>query len=181
MAGYTTMYHEVEQQIAPKGLAFTHVFLQAGVGGFAAASVAAVHLSKSVSWASDCKFVIVEPTDADCVLENILNPPLKNEPLRFALGATNSIMAGLNCGQPSILAWPVLRDLASGFIALGDSYAKEAVCELHAHGVVAGESGAAGLAGLMALTQQDFLVQEKTRLGLDEKSVVLIVNTEVRI
>ena len=47
--------------------------------------------------------------------------------LLFSKGATDSIMSGLNCGLPSTTAWPVLRDLADGYVAFGDAYAKDAV------------------------------------------------------
>jgi diaminopropionate ammonia-lyase len=180
LVGYTTIFRETEEQLVEvKAEApVTHVFLQAGVGGFSSAGVAAVHLSKSKSWAKDVKFVIVEPSDADCILENVRNPPAKDEELRFALGDTDSIMAGLNCGQPSILSWPIVRDLASGFVALGDTWPREAVRKLHGLGVVAGESGVAGVAGLQALMNLPSLAQERDRLGLGPDSVVLLISTE---
>jgi len=183
MVGYTTIFREVQEQLeelfqqGQQPDQVTHVFLQAGVGGFAAAGVAAIHLSRSARWSEDVKFVVVEPTDADCMLENVRNPPDTKE-LRFCTGQTDSIMSGLNCGQPSILSWPLLRDLASGFAAVGDDWAKKGVRTLHKLGIVAGESGVAGLSALEALMTLPSLSQERTRLGLNEQSVVLLVNTE---
>ena len=67
-------------------------------------------------------------------------------------------MSGLNCGIPSLLAWPIVRDSADVFLAIEDSWALEAMRAYHRHGVVAGESGAAALAGLLALLRDDALV-----------------------
>merc|ERR1711879_780441 len=82
-------------------------------------------------------------------------------------GKTESLMAGLNCGMPSYLAWPVIRDLTDHFIAVGNDYASKSVYRAHLDGIVAGESGAAGIAGMLAAPQL-----------FDENSVVLVVNTE---
>jgi diaminopropionate ammonia-lyase len=85
-------------------------------------------------------------------------------------------MAGLNCGRPSPLAWPLVRDGLHAAIAVEDERAREAMRLLAAGGVVAGESGAAGLAGLVALV--DDHPQQARALGLDGDAVVLLVNTE---
>jgi len=177
--GYTTIFREAEEQLLrASATAVTHVFLQAGVGGFASAGVAAVHLSHSKAWHPEVKFVVVEPTDADCILENVRHPAPPNTELRSCTGATESIMAGLNCGQPSILSWPILRDLCAGFVAVGDTWAKSSVKALAKLGVVSGESGAAGLAGLQALMLSPALQTERCRLGLGADSVVMLVSTE---
>jgi diaminopropionate ammonia-lyase len=84
-------------------------------------------------------------------------------------------MAGLNCGLPSLLAWPVVHSLAGAYVSVDDDLAHEAMRSLAAVGVVAGESGAASLAGLLAVAASP---EERAALGLDESSVVLLVNTE---
>jgi diaminopropionate ammonia-lyase len=76
-------------------------------------------------------------------------------------------MAGLNCGRVSPLAWPLLSRGIEAFATVSDDRAREAVALLARDGVTAGESGAAGLAGLLAFRDQ-----------LDLNGTVLVVNTE---
>jgi diaminopropionate ammonia-lyase len=113
----------------------------------------------------------VEPADAACVLASLEAGGLVEVP-----GPHRSIMAGLNCGRPSPLAWPLVRDGLHAAIAVDDERAREAMRLLASGGVVAGESGAAGLAGLVALV--DDHAQLARQLGFGEDAVVLLVNTE---
>jgi diaminopropionate ammonia-lyase len=147
--GYGTLFAEYEEQRAAMGLAQPGVvFIQAGVGGLLAAAVA--HFRRD----SDApKIIAVEPKDAACLLESIETP--EGCPAT-ASGTQNSIMAGLNCGEPSLTAWPLVRTGVDGFLAIDDSYAVEAVRRFDSPTgndprIVAGESGAAGLAGLLAM------------------------------
>jgi diaminopropionate ammonia-lyase len=78
-------------------------------------------------------------------------------------------MAGLNCGRPSPIAWPLLSRGIEAFCAITDDRAGEAVAVLARDGITAGESGAAGLAGLLAF---------HTDLALAADATVLLVNTE---
>jgi diaminopropionate ammonia-lyase len=151
------------------------VILQAGVGGFAAAGV---RLLRS-TWTS-VRIGVVEPVDADPVLESALTA--EGVPAESG-GAQRSIMACLNCGRVSLTAWPVLRAGVDVFFTIEDVWAERAMRRLALPGapdpaVVAGESGAAGLAGLMALLQCGALDPARERLGLGSESVVMVVNTE---
>jgi diaminopropionate ammonia-lyase len=78
-------------------------------------------------------------------------------------------MAGLNCGRPSAVAWPLLSRGIEAFAAVTDQRADEAVAMLASDGITAGESGAAGLAGLLAF---------HSVLALPADATVLVVNTE---
>jgi diaminopropionate ammonia-lyase len=81
----------------------------------------------------------------------------------------DSIMAGLNCGTPSLIAWP---DLISGLrylIAIDDEDAEDAMQGLADADVISGESGAAGLAGLLAFGKE---------IGLSSTDQVLVISTE---
>lgn len=203
-AGYGSIFREVEEEVAREknwSGPITHLVLQCGVGGFASAGVAYAYWNrgdKAGVWAKDLKIILVEPTDADCISENARathgntseaggeKEPYLVDPasgLRLARGQTDSVMSGLNCGVPSSTAWPVLRDLTHAYVACGDAWAKEAVRRLAAadssegeEAVVAGESGAAGLAGVRAALSME--PNLKGRLGLTKDSVVLFVNTE---
>lgn len=167
--GYSTIFNEVYELL--DGEKLTHIFLQTGVGGFPSAGVAyAVSKMNPVP-----KLICVEPEDADCMFENI---KMRSEDgTLMSKGATNSIMSGLNCGMPSKTAWPLMRDYVSAYVAIGDRWAKDAVRIMYhdEQRVFAGESGGAGLAGLLACLSKDEL---KHGIGLDENSNVLVVNTE---
>ncbi|TDN91590.1 diaminopropionate ammonia-lyase [Microbacterium sp. BK668] len=165
--GYATMFEEVDDALDREGLARpTHLFLQAGVGAFAAAAIS--HYASA--GASRPVTVIVEPAHAACLLASAESGEVTEVP-----GPHRSTMAGLNCGLPSLLAWPTVQGGTDGYVAIPDERAHEAMCSLAQAGVVAGESGAAALAGLQALIDDR---PAADALGLTEASVVLVVNTE---
>jgi diaminopropionate ammonia-lyase len=84
-------------------------------------------------------------------------------------------MGGLNCGRPSIVAWPDLSTGLDGVVAIGDDAAQAAIDRLAALGLASGPSGAAGLGGLLALGD---VAGARERLGLSAASRVLVLNTE---
>jgi diaminopropionate ammonia-lyase len=108
-----------------------------GVGALAAAVVR--------HYASRAMIVVVEPTSAACGLHSAEAGHPVDVP-----GPHDSIMAGLNCGMVSIVAWPAVSAGADAFVAVDDAAAENAMRDLAALGVVAGETGAASLAGLRA-------------------------------
>lgn len=176
-SGYLTIFNEVYEEL--KGSQnITHIFLQVGVGGFASAGVA--YAVSQLLPEDRPKLICVEPEDADCVLENVKAMSILGNIM--CKGKTDSIMSGLNCGVPSSLAWPILRDYIDAYVAIGDEWARKAVRMLY-HGpnnasedrVYSGESGAAGLAGLLACLETPEL---KHHLDLNEHSNVLVINTE---
>ncbi len=176
MEGYTTLFEEASRQLAAAGRRPpSAVLLQAGVGALACAGTL-------FYWRRGRRptLISVEPIDADCLRESIASD---SGDIREATGNQSSIMAGLNCGTPSLLAWPLIRVGMHGFLAIDDDYAREAMRRL-ASGrggdprVVAGESGAAGLGGLLALCQERSLADARFQLGLDGAARVLLINTE---
>jgi diaminopropionate ammonia-lyase len=166
MAGYQTLFAEIDEQGATPGA----VFLQAGVGGLAYAGTAHYLRAERAP-----QLISVEPLDADCLLESIASP---DGSARTAKGKQDSIMAGLNCGTPSLAAWPLLRVGMDAFLAVDDDYAREAMRRLAVQKVVSGESGAAGLAGLVALTAEPDLAKARQMLGIGSESDVLLISTE---
>src|SRR6476660_4315747 len=84
----------------------------------------------------------VEPVAAACVLESLRAGRIIEVP-----GPHESIMAGLNCGVPSLVAWPLVSTGIDLAIAVEDEQARQAMRLLASAGVVAGETGAAGVAG----------------------------------
>lgn len=173
MQGYGVIADELLDD-APAGPAspFTHVFLQGGVGGLAAGMVAPLWERYG---AERPVFVVVEPEQADCLLQSARSGRADR-----ATGSVDSLMAGLACGETSPLAWRFLQPTVDFFMTVTDDQAVQAMRAL-AEGVagdvpvLAGESGAAGLAGLMAAMADPDMAR---RIGLDASSRVLLVNTE---
>ena len=152
--GYETLFLEYEEQ---RDEPADVVFIQAGVGGLLCA--AADHFRAR----EGPQVVSVEPDSADGLLESISLPT--GEPCE-SKGAQNSIMAGLNCREVSLTAWPSIRRGVDMFVAIEDRLTVEAMSLLAEAGIDSGESGAAGLAGLLAVKKQF------------QKQRVLLVNTE---
>ncbi len=150
----------------------THVFLQTGVGGMAAA-VAAQAVRR---WgAARPRIVLADPDRSACWLDSLrAGRPVAVE------GDLDTLMAGLACGEVSLLAWEVLKDHADAVMAIPDASAVAMMRRLArpAAGdppLVAGESAVAGLAAL-ALAMPD--AAARATLGLDAWSRVLVFGTE---
>ena len=93
-------------------------------------------------------------------------------------GPHDSIMAGLNCGKPSMLAWPIISTGIDTFISIDDGRAREAMRALARSGVVAGETGAAGLGGLLEVLTGPDSDQHREDLHVDETTRLLLFITE---
>ncbi|CAF2109686.1 unnamed protein product [Rotaria magnacalcarata] len=168
--GYGTIFTEVDEQLRTLGMEQPHVVsVQMGVGSLAASVIRHYRSSKQTT-----HILGVEPTRAACVLHSLEADELKEVP-----GPHISIMAGLNCGKPSPLAWPFLRNGLSGSVAIDDNFAEEAMCLLAQDDITSGESGAAGLAGLLALfTEKTDADKASQTFGIDQNSSILIISTE---
>lgn len=141
--GYSTIFREVDRQVAAAGLPHPDVVVTPiGVGALAASVV--THYRRPD--APPTTIVGVEPTQAACLLESIRAGQLVTLP-----GAQDSIMAGLNCGTGSPVAWPRVSRGIDWFVAVDDDGARRAMRRLAGVGIVSGESGAAALAGLTQL------------------------------
>lgn len=167
--GYSTMFFEIDDAVAQHGLPQPDVLaLQAGVGAFAAAGLRHYRDGRQKPPAT----VIVEPSSANCLMASARAGGLTLVP-----GPHRSSMAGLNCGMPSELVWPLLAAGTDVFVGIDDDYAEDAMRALAREGIVSGESGAAGLGGLLALAEHG-TPEERSRTGLHADACVLVVNTE---
>ncbi len=175
-SGYKTMMQELEELLHSKGdPGIDFVFLQSGVGTWAS-SVIAYYRNKYPRCMP--RFITVEPLESDSLLESC-----RQQTLSKTKGTQQTLMAGLNCGTASLLAWNILKSSVDLFLAIPDDYAIKAMQNLYFPfkndtQIFAGESGAAGLAGLLALSSDPSLEKVKEALGLNEKSRVLVFNTE---
>ncbi len=173
LLGYTTLFREMENSLFPlETPKIDFLLLPAGVGGLAAAGTSFLVRRYGKNRPT---LICVEPEAAACFLESVQFGDGK--PV-VASGELNSIMAGLNCGVPSPVTWPIIRDGMDFFLAIPDRYAPEAMRLYAEEGVVSGESGASGLAGLLALKTSHNLAEAAAKLGLNEKARVLLINTE---
>lgn len=159
MEGYLVMAAEAVDQI---GTPPSHIFLQAGVGGFAAAMTAYFR----ARWGDGPTIIVVEPDVAATLFESIK----AGRPVEVR--GTSSIMGRLDCKAPSHLALGELARHADAFMTITDAQCLASVKELAAIGLVTTASGAAGWAGLAHLGA------DRERLGLGAESRALAFVTE---
>lgn len=170
--GYATLFWEAEEQLAARGeRAPDLVLVQIGVGALAGAAVR--HFRRE-GLARPPLLIGVEPTRAACALASLE----AGRVVTLEVGADASIMAGLNCGTPSVAAWPLLRAGLDAVIAVEDESAREAMRLLAADGIVSGESGAAGAAGLLELLAGSAGPAARERLGIGREARALVLSTE---
>ncbi len=169
--GYSTIVAEVDEQLAALGESQPDlVLVQIGVGALGSAVVS--HY-RNPERADHPRLVSVEPLVANCMMESMRAGEVVTIP-----GPQDSIMAGLNCGTPSLLAWPVVSAGTDLFVEVDDERAREAMRLLAGAGVEAGETGAAGLGGLLELLNGPEAETAREFLGVNETTSVLLFVTE---
>ncbi len=169
MSGYTVMIDELLAEASTP----THVFVQAGVGGLAAAVSAGFWTRLGPA---SPKIIIVESQHADCIIRSFKAG--KPTPVNVEV---ETIMAGLSCGEISLIAWEVLKDCTSGVVSISDS-AVPATMKYMASGqaaegkeIEAGECAVPGIVALLATTSHAKL---RSAFGLDQNSVVQVFGCE---
>lgn len=169
--GYSTLCAEIDEQLAARGVAGGPglVAVPVGVGSLAQAVV--THYRSRLSGRAPA-LLSVEPEAAACLLTSLT----LGEPVSVATGETT--MAGLNCGTPSSIAWPVLHGGLDAAVAVDDAAGARAAAHLAALGVASGPCGAAALAGVRALLTGEAAGERRTALRLDATSVVVLLSTE---
>ena len=169
MAGYTIMIKEIIDEIDINSI--THVFLQAGVGGMAAAMIAGfAKLSKNIP-----KFIIIEPENADCVFQSIEN----NKPTRIDI-KKETIMGGMSCGDVSSVAWEILKNSTNYCLTIPDKAISTAVAllaksRLSDEKIIGGECAVPGLIALIgSFNNKEYL----DKLQLNSESNILLFGCE---
>ncbi len=167
--GYTVMVQETCDEMERQGMLPTHVFLQAGVGSMAG-GITQYLVDR---YGNSCPAIgIVEPENMACIFASARQNDGKPHALQ---NPRPTIMAGLSCGEPCALTWPILRDHADWFIKCPDAVT---ICGMRLlaapeggdQKVISGESGAVTV-GLLNIAA-------KGSLQLNENSVVLCFSTE---
>ncbi len=169
MAGYSVMMKEVSEQITNEKI--SHVILQAGVGGMAAAMVAGIaryldHIPQ---------IIIVEPDSAACVLESIKKGKIEKISIE-----KESIMGGMSCGEVSLVPWEILKNSVHFCVTVSDDYISKTVKylankEFGEEKIIGGECSTPGIASLIGLSN-DHEIREK--ISLNENSNVLLFGCE---
>lgn len=170
MAGYTVMMDEIVAELGESAERPTHVFIQGGCGGLAAAAFGALF----EAWGATT-FVMVEPDKADCLYQSAR----AGHPVRIE-GDLDTVMGGLSVGEVSLTAWKTIQPIVGHYLTIADSAATETMTALGQGRfgdapLVVGDAGSAGLAGLIQAARDPAI---RGALGLDARSVVLTIVTE---
>ena len=169
--GYSTMLWEIDDELERRNeVGPDLVVVQVGVGAFAAA--VARHFRRPGA-STRPKLMGVEPANANCLLESVAAGRIVSVP-----GPHDSIMSGLNCGRPSLVAWPTVSVGIDLLVTIDDGSASEAMRLAAESGIVSGETGAAGLGGLLELVGAGEEEAARRALGVGEDTRVLFFNCE---
>ncbi|GAP89440.1 putative peptidase M20 [Rosellinia necatrix] len=158
--GYATMMLEIDEQMG--GEPIDLVIAPVGVGSFAQAVV-----SHYKGKESPTAVLTVEPDTAACFYKSLRKGEMTTE------RTSSTVMAGLDCGNVSSIAWPILRHGVDASLSVSDYEAHEASIYLKNYGISSAPCGAATLAALRRLGES-----ERAALGLNSKSSVLLLSTE---
>jgi diaminopropionate ammonia-lyase len=162
--GYSTIFAEIEDQAV--GTPIDIAVIPLGVGALGASAGACLRAGRT--WGEGPILVGVEPDSAACVAAAVKAGHLVEVP-----GPHDSIMAGLNCGLASLLALPTVTATFDAFLAIDDERCRQAIRALANAGLDVGETGAAALAGLLALVDE-----HRTELPVPDAATVLLLVTE---
>ena len=169
MAGYSVMMKEISEQINNQQI--SHIILQAGVGGMAAAMVAGIaryldHIPK---------VIIVEPESAACVLESIKVGKIEKISIK-----KESLMGGMSCDEVSLVPWQILKNSVSYCVTVSDDYISKTVkflanSEFSDEKIIGGECSTPGIISLVGLCND---VEIKKKININEDSKVLLFGCE---
>tara|TARA_Y100000590_G_scaffold23798_1_gene27176 strand:+ start:97 stop:1224 length:1128 start_codon:yes stop_codon:yes gene_type:complete len=169
MAGYSVMMKEISEQI--KNQKISHIILQAGVGGMAAAMVAGI--AKYLD--NVPKIIVVEPENAACVMESIKTGKIEKISIK-----KESIMGGMSCDKVSLLPWEILKNSISYCVTVPDNFISKTVKFL-ANGqfsnekIIGGECSTPGIISLISLNND---AKIKREINLNETSNILLFGCE---
>ena len=168
MAGYSIMIKEISKQTNQY---ITHIFLQAGVGGLAAGVVAGVaKYFKRIP-----KIIIVEPDQADCVLQSVKC----NKLIKFRI-KKESIMGGMSCNEMSFVPWQILKSASDCCVSISDKNIAKTIAGLKDKkfsktSITGGECAAPGVIALIGICNN---IKAKKFLNLNESSNILVIGCE---
>jgi len=169
MAGYSVMMKEISEQINDQKI--SHVILQAGVGGMAAAMVAGI-----ARYLDNVPIIIVvEPENAACVLESIKVGKIEKISIK-----NESLMGGMSCDEVSMVPWEILKNSVSHCVTVSDNYIAKTIkslakCEFSSEKIVGGECSTPGIISLAGLCNDS---ESRKEVNLNKDSNVLLFGCE---
>ena len=169
MAGYSVMMKEISEQVNDQKI--SHIILQAGVGGMAAAMVAGI--ARYFSYIP--KIIIVEPESAACVMESIKTGKIEKISI-----TKESLMGGMSCGEVSLVPWQILKKSINHCVSVSDEFVSKTVqllanSKLSEKKIVGGECSAPGIISLIGLNNNP---KTRNKINLNEDSNVLLFGCE---
>jgi diaminopropionate ammonia-lyase len=167
MEGYTVIAEELKEEFTQSKKWPTHVFLQAGVGGLAAAIAYMIRHN----WEQQPDIIIVEPDQAPCLQASHQNGKVTT------VSGDISVMGRLDCKAPSLLAFNTLEKSQVHYTTISDQDAIKATQTLQQNNIYTTPSGAAGLAGLLKYQQ----LESNKNTFSDNRFFPLIIVTEEKI
>lgn len=159
--GYLTMAQEIIHQMTTPP---THIFLQAGVGAMAGGMIDAFSRVYPTT-----QFIIVESAGAPCLYASM------NQGKRTSIACEPTIMAGLNCGTPCLITWPIIQKRANYFCVCEDDAAIRGMHVLKTNDMVAGESSAVTMGLLDRIVKSEIL---RNQFQMHKDASILLINTE---
>jgi diaminopropionate ammonia-lyase len=169
MAGYTVMMKEIVDQIDQNKI--SHIILQAGVGGMAAAMIAGIarYLNNIP------EIIVVEPDSAACVLESIKSGKIEKIDIK-----RESLMGGMSCGEVSLVPWEILKNSVKYCISLPDDDIAKTMkllgnANFSDEKIIAGENSAPGVISLITSCEDEEI---KEKIKLNKNSNVLLIGCE---
>lgn len=158
MEGYLVLMQEAIDQMSE---APSHIFLQAGVGGLAAACAALAR----AAWGDTPRIIVVEPEAAPALYASVTagSPQVTEGP--------ESAMGRLDCKEPSLIALKGLARDADVFMTISEEEGEKGAAACADAGLPSTPSGAAGVAGLLA-------AKDASGFGLSATSRVLVILSE---
>ncbi len=169
MAGYSVMMKEISEQLNNQQI--SHVILQAGVGGMAAAMVAGIaRYLHNIP-----KIIVVEPENAACVLESVKADKIKKISIE-----KESLMGGMSCDEVSLVPWEILQNSISHCVTVSDHYISKTVKHLansqfSDEKIIGGECSTPGIISLAGLCND---IEVRKKINLNEESNVLLFGCE---
>jgi len=168
--GYSTILREADGQLAQTGVPVVDlVVVPIGVGALASAVVDHVAAGDGPP---PC-VVGVEPAAAACVMASLAADRMLSLP-----GPLASPLSGLNCGTPSLVAWPTLREGLAAVVALDDAEAQLGAERAIAAGVDVGPCAGAVFAAADLLLAGPGAEARRRMLDLPERPSVLLLATD---
>ncbi len=163
--GYDTLFDEIDMQLG--GRAMQLVAVPTGVGSLLQA---ALQRYRDPAHQQQPALLAVEPVTAACVTASLpAGKPISVD------ASEPTIMAGLNCGTVSAIAWPAIRDGLDASVAVTDDQARAAMRRLNALGVPAGPCGGASLAGVCATLGEP---DRRAALAIGDDSALVLISTD---